>query len=183
MKKLKRLVATGLAVTTAVATMSINVIAASNDIGITGNVNVAYQADTDVAFMDDSEFAIFVIEDNEIKQIIPVDNVNEEYTVELKENTISVISTDGEKTKKITLNEYSSDTSDRIAVLGQKCTINRDNVPLLAVAAANAEVYLTLEKGVTFWRSTTMGAYSYGCVSVGTSTYTYGYVLSIYLDV
>lgn len=135
----------------------------------------------DAEILDEAECAVFLIENDEIKQITPVNNADEESSAVIEDDNVLILSSDGEVTEVIPITADIQDASAMSARLGVKRTVTRDGAPLLSGAYAGADVILTLERGVAFWVDSYHGAYYYGCVKTGATTYTYGYILSSFV--
>lgn len=180
--KLKKIITMGLAAIMAVSAMSISAFAAEEDI-LLGKDYEASDNISNIEELDENSNVVFLIADDEIKQITPISSDASECSAVIEDNNILIISQSGEVMEEIPITADIEDSTYSFPSLGVACRVKYNGTRFLDAPMAGANCDFTLSAGDTFWRNSYSGLYSYGCVKVsGTNTYRYGYVLTSSLE-
>ena len=163
--KLRKIITMGLAAIMAVSAISISAYASETE-AYTEENGIIYTGDKND--YEDVTNAIFITEDDEIKQITALncDNKPEDLSVTIIDNNVIVSDSNGEVVQVSPLAFTPSDDTTSGSFIYTKYRVTGNNVPMWNWPGMN-DLILTLEKGVSFWSNMSIG-----------NIYRVGYVLS-----
>ena len=131
--------------------------------------------------MEQSKEFVIVVEENEVKQVTPIYGFDmQNISTDIQGDKVVLLNKEGTVLDEIPITFDVTDRESLSTYAVTKRTVNRDGTELRSAPAGNADVVLTLEKGVTFYQIEYHAPYAHGYVNLPGNTSMWGYVLGIF---